>query len=43
MQIFQGTIITCDKDNNVFQYLVEDKGKIVFVGNKLPKMYDNGK
>jgi predicted amidohydrolase YtcJ len=37
MKIFQGTIITCDKDSNVFQYLVEDKGKIVFVGNDLPK------
>ncbi|NHJ47916.1 MAG: amidohydrolase family protein [Asgard group archaeon] len=41
MQIFQGTIITCDGDNNVFQYLVEDKGKIIFVGNDLPKEYTN--
>ncbi len=39
MQIFQGTIITCDADNNVFQYLVEEKGKIVFVGNELPQKY----
>ncbi len=42
MQIFHGTIITCDADNNVFQYLVEEKGKIVYVGNKLPKEYVNG-
>jgi len=43
MQIFNGTIITCDKDNNVFSYLVEDKGKIVHVGNDLPKIYANSK
>jgi len=43
MQIFNGTIITCDKDNNVFSYLVEDKGKIVHVGNNLPEIYANSK
>lgn len=43
MQIFHGTIITCDKDNNVFNYLVEDKGKIVHVGNNLPEIYANSK
>ena len=43
MQIFHGTIITCDKDNNVFSYLVEDKGKIVHVGNNLPEIYANSK
>ena len=43
MQIFHGTIITCDKDNHVFSYLVEDKGKIVHVGNHLPEIYANAK
>jgi predicted amidohydrolase YtcJ len=43
MQIFHGTIITCDEDNNVFSYLVEDKGKILHVGNNLPKIYTNSK
>ena len=43
MQIFHGTIITCDKDNNVFSYLVEDKGNVLHVGNNLPKIYANSK
>ncbi len=38
MHIFRGTIITCDEDNNVFKYLVEDKGKIVHIGNYLPEI-----
>lgn len=43
MQIFSGTIITCDQNNNVFQFLVEDKGKIVYVGQNLPEKYHNKK
>ncbi|MCP4372117.1 MAG: amidohydrolase family protein [Deltaproteobacteria bacterium] len=43
MQIFHGTIITCDKDNNVFSYLIEDNGKILHVGNDLPEIYANSK
>jgi predicted amidohydrolase YtcJ len=43
MQIFRGTIITCDEDNNAFSYLVEDKGKILHVGNNLPEIYVNSK
>ncbi|MHA1555367.1 MAG: amidohydrolase [Candidatus Heimdallarchaeota archaeon] len=39
MQIFNGSIITCDADNNVFHYLVEENGKILFVGNELPQKY----
>jgi len=39
MQIFHGTIITCDKDNNIFNYLIEDNGRIVYVGNNLPEIY----
>ncbi|MHA1200199.1 MAG: amidohydrolase family protein [Candidatus Heimdallarchaeaceae archaeon] len=41
MRIYQGSIITCDKNDNVFEYLVEDKGKIVFVGDELPKKFMN--
>jgi predicted amidohydrolase YtcJ len=37
MQIFHGSIVTCDAKDSVYSYLVEDKGKIVFVGNELPK------
>ncbi len=39
MQIFHGNIITCDWKCSVFNYLVEDEGKIVFVGDKLPEAY----
>lgn len=39
MQIFSGTIITCDQDNNVFNYLVEDKGRILYVGQDLPEKF----
>ncbi|MCP3921522.1 MAG: amidohydrolase family protein [Desulfobacterales bacterium] len=41
MNIFKGTIITCDKDDNVYKYLVEDEGEIVFTGNELPDIYKN--
>ena len=41
MKSYQGTIITVDKDNHVFRYLVEDQGKILYVGNELPKEYKN--
>ena len=39
MKIFHGNIITCDKDNNVFNYLVEDKQRIVYTGNNVPGSY----
>lgn len=41
MKHYHGTIITVDKDDHVYQHLVEDKGKIVFVGDTLPKEYEN--
>ena len=40
MKCFEGTIITCDINNRVAQFLVEDQGKIVYVGNKKPEYYD---
>ena len=40
MTVFEGTIITCDAENNVYKYLVEDNGRIKFVGNELPKEFE---
>ncbi len=36
MQIFKGQIVTCNQEGSVFQYLVEDEGRIAFVGDELP-------
>jgi predicted amidohydrolase YtcJ len=36
MQIFKGQIVTCNQEGAVFQYLVEDEGRIAFVGDELP-------
>ncbi|MCP3952789.1 MAG: amidohydrolase [Desulfobacterales bacterium] len=43
MQIYHGNIISLDRDNNRYQYLVEDQGRIVYLGDSLPPEYtDNG-
>ena len=42
MNVYEGTIITCDKNSNVFRYLVEDTGIILHVGNELPEKYSHG-
>ena len=42
MKIYKGNILTCDKDDNVFNYLVEDCGKIIYTGNNLPAEYAAG-
>ena len=39
MHIFHGKIISLDKNNTVCNYLVEDKGRIVFLGDSLPAEY----
>ncbi len=39
VQVFHGDIITCDQESSVCQYLVEDRGKIIFVGDRLPDYY----
>ncbi len=39
MTVYKGAIISADKDNGIYNYLVEDKGRIVFVSNELPKEY----
>lgn len=41
MKHYHGKIITVDKDDHVYQHLVEDKGKIIYVGNDLPSKYEN--
>lgn len=41
MKVYCGNIITCDEKNTVAKYLVEDGGKIVFVGNELPLLYEH--
>ncbi len=42
MNIFHGKIISVDAHNNTYQYLVEDQGKIIYVGDSLPAEFDNG-
>lgn len=41
MKIYEGNIITCDAKNNVYKYLIEDKGNIIFLGNALPDKLKN--
>ena len=39
MKCYKGTIISVDANDGVYEYLVEDNGKILFVGNTLPSEY----
>ena len=39
MQLFKGNIVTCDRNNTVHKYLVEDKGRIIHVGDQLPRAF----
>ena len=39
MKIYHGAILTVNEKNEVFEYLVEYRGKIVYTGNELPKKY----
>lgn len=39
MKVYHGSILTVNANNDVFEYLVENKGKIVYVGNTLPRKY----
>lgn len=39
MKIYSGTIISCDRDDHVHNYLVEDRGKIIYAGAELPAEY----
>ena len=40
MKCYVGSIITVNENDDVFGYLVEDHGKILYVGNQLPKEYE---
>ena len=39
MKTYEGAIISCDRENHVYRYLVEDKGRILHLGNELPAAY----
>lgn len=39
MKVYIGNILTVNKKDEVFQYLVEDRGSIVFVGDSLPDKF----
>ncbi len=39
MKIYSGAIISCDRENRVHKYLVEDKGRILYAGAELPAEY----
>ena len=40
MKVYEGHILTCDAQDHVYQYLVEENGKIAYVGDTLPAKYD---
>ena len=40
MKCYKGAILSVNARDEVFNYLVEDKGRIVYVGNELPKQYE---
>lgn len=39
MRVYKGNILTVDSGDRVARYLVEDQGRIVFVGDELPDEY----
>ena len=39
MKLYHGAILTCDAKNTVAKYLVEDRGRIVYVGDLKPRKY----
>ena len=39
MKCYEGSILSVNAGNDVYRYLVEDKGRIVYVGNTLPEIY----
>lgn len=41
MKIYHGKILTVNANDDVFNYLVEENGKILFVGDELPEKYRN--
>lgn len=41
MKIYEGSILTVDKNDSVAKFLVEEGGRIAYVGNDLPEAYAN--
>lgn len=41
MKVYEGTILTVDAQDSVARYLVEDGGRIVYVGDTLPEEYSS--
>ena len=39
MKCYKGTILSVDSKDGVYRYLVEDNGRILYVGNDLPEAY----
>ena len=39
MKRYEGAILTCDKEHTVAKHLVEENGKIIYVGDTLPEAY----
>jgi len=39
VKVYQGSIVTCDAEGGLARFLVEDGGRIVFVGDELPQAY----
>jgi len=39
MKVYRGTILTCDAQDRVCSYLVEEYGRIAYVGNELPAKF----
>ncbi|MBR0444633.1 MAG: metal-dependent hydrolase with the TIM-barrel fold protein, partial [Clostridia bacterium] len=39
MRCYHGNILTVNANDDVARYLVEDGGKIVYVGNEVPEKY----
>ncbi len=39
MKVYKGNILTVNSNDDVAKYLVEDKGRILFVGDELPGKY----
>ena len=41
MKCYEGTILSVDSNDGVYRYLVEHKGRILFIGNELPDSLSN--
>ena len=39
MKVYEGSILSVNAKDEVFRWLVEDRGRIVFVGDELPESY----